>query len=106
MNKSTSRGWFLIFIHAITKDSPMSNFGVIKGRHIDEIKWKGDNPYVNYLDIKNINKAATPLPLTSNLIWISNSNTEDYPDNINFKMFMKWITTKFIPLAARNYPSV
>ena len=46
----------------------MCNFGVIKGRHIDEIKWKGDNPYVNYLDIKNINEAAAPLPLISTYV--------------------------------------
>ena len=72
-NKLTSRGRRLIFIHDITKDGPLCDFDVIKGRPIDEIKWKVDTPHVNSLDIKNINEAAAPLPLTSELIWLSDS---------------------------------
>ena len=72
-NKSTSRGRSLIFIHDITKDGPLCDFDVIKGRPIDEIKWKFDTPHVDSLDIKNINEAAAPLPLTSELIWLSDS---------------------------------
>ena len=105
-NKSTSRGQRLIFIHDITKYGTLFDFDVIKGRPIDKIKWKGDAPYVNSPYIKTINEAAAPLPLTSKLIWLSNSHTGDYHDNINGKMFMKWITTKVIPLAACNYPGV
>ena len=88
-NKSTSRGQRLIFIHAITKYGPLFDFGVIKGRPIDEIKWKGDAPQFNSPDIKTINEVDDPLPLASRLIWLSNSHTGDYHDNNNSKMFMK-----------------
>ena len=88
------------------KYGPPWNFDVIKGRPIEKIKWKGDTPHVDSPYIKTINKAAAPLPLTSNLIWLSYLHTGDYHDNMNGKMFMKWITTKVIPLAARNYPGV
>ena len=96
----------MIFIHAITKDFPRCDFDVIKGRPIDEIKWKGDTPHVDSPDIKNINEAADPLPLNSKLIWISDLHTGYYHDNMNSKLFMKWITTKVILLAAHNYPGV
>ena len=96
----------MVFIHAITKNGSLCNFDVIKGRKIEKIKWKGDTPHVNYPEIKTINEDADPLPLNSKLIWISYSHTGYYHDNMNGKMFMKWITTKVIPLAARNYPGV
>ena len=96
----------MIFINAITKNVPLWDFDVIKESPIDKIKWKGDTSHVNYTNIKTINEAADPPPLTSDLIWISNSHTGDYHDNINCKMFMKFMTTKVIPLATRNYPSM
>ena len=67
---------------------------MIKGRPIDEIKWKGDTPQVDSPDIKTINEAAAPLPLTFKIIWISDSHTVEYHDKMNTNMFMKWITTK------------
>ena len=79
---------------------------MIKRRNIYKIKWKGNNPHVNSSDIKNINKAAAPLPLTSELIWIFDLYTGDYHDNMNGKMFMKLITNKVIQFSARNYPGV
>ena len=79
----------MIFIHAITKDVPLCNFDIIKGRPIDEIKWKGDTPHVYSTDIKTINEAAAPFPLTSEIIRLSDFCTGDYHDNMNGKMFMK-----------------
>ena len=79
----------MIFVHDITKDGPLCNFDMIKGRPIDEIKCKGDTPHVDSLDIKTINEAAATLPLTYEIIWISDSHTGDYHDNMNGKMFMK-----------------
>ena len=67
-NKSTSRGRHLIFIRSIMKDGPLCNFDVIKGRPIDEIKWKGDTPHVDYPDIKTINEADASITLTSEII--------------------------------------
>ena len=67
-NKSTSRGQRLIFIHAITKYGPLFDFGVIKGRPIDEIKWKGNTSHVYSPDIKIINESSTPIPLTYDII--------------------------------------
>ena len=71
-----------------------------------KIKWKGDTPHVEYPHIKNINEAAAPPLLTSELMWISDSHTGDYHDNTNGKMCLKLITTKVILLAARTYPGV
>ena len=77
LNQSTSRCQRLIFIRSITKYGPLYNFGVIKGRPIYEIKWKDDTQHVNSPGIKNINKSAAPLPLTSEIIWLSDSRTGD-----------------------------
>ena len=96
----------MIFIHAITKDGPLCNFDVTKGRPIGEIKRKGDTPHEDFTDIKNINEAGATLTLTSELIWLSDLYIGDYHDNMNGKMFMKWIPTKVITHAARNYPGV
>ena len=54
INKSTSRGQSLIFIHTTMKDGPLCYFDVIKGRPSDKIKWKVDTPHGNSLDIRNI----------------------------------------------------
>ena len=67
----------------------MCDFDVIKENPINDIKWKGDTPHVDSTDIKTINKATTPLSLTSELIWTSDSHTGDYCDNMNGKMIMK-----------------
>ena len=96
----------MISIHATKKDYPLCDFDAIKGRHIDEIKRKGDTPHVDSLDIKTTDEATAILSLTSERIWLSDSRTGEYHDNINGKMFMKWITTKVIPLSACNYPGV
>ena len=65
----------MIFIRATTKDGTLCDFDVIKGRPIDKIKWKGDTPHVNSPDIKNINEADALLPLTFELIWLSDLHT-------------------------------
>ena len=67
-NKLTSRGRRLISIHAIMKDGPLWDFDVIKERHINDIKWKGDTPNIDSPEIKTINEAAAPLPLNSDII--------------------------------------
>ena len=102
-NTWTSIGQSLISIQSIMKDGPLCNFDVIKWRPIDEIKWKYDTPHVDSTHIKSINEAAATLPLTSEIICLSNSYTGDYHDDMNGNMFMKWITAKVIPLTARNY---
>ena len=79
---------------------------MIKGRPIDKIRWKGDIAHVNSLEIKTINKTAAPLPLTYDLMWLSDFHTEDYHDNINGKKIIKWITTKVILLVACKYPGM
>ena len=79
---------------------------MIKGRPIDEIKWKGNTPHIDTPDIKTISEAAPPVPLNYELIWLSDFHTGYYHDKINSKMFMKWIITKVIPPASRNNPGV
>ena len=105
-NKSTSIGRILIFIHDITKDGPRCNFDIIKGRPTYKIKWKVDTPQVNSTDIKTTNKAAAPLHMTSKLILLSDFHTGEYHYKMKGNMFMKWITTKVIPLFASNYPGM
>ena len=76
------------------------------GGLLKKSNWRMTPHLVDYTDIKTINEAAATLPLTSELIQISDSHRRDYHDNMNGKMFIKWITTKVILLAARNYPGV
>ena len=38
------------------------------------------------------------------LLWVAQSHSGDYHDNMNIEMFMKWVTEKLVPAFERNYP--
>eukprot|EP00957_Ditylum_brightwellii_P063930 4850094-Ditylum_brightwellii.AAC.2 len=42
--------------------------------------------------------------LTCETLWIANSHTGDYHDNMNSEMFMQWITSRLVPTFERLYP--
>ena len=79
VDRSSSKGKRLIILHAISK------FGPIGGED-KSMKWAGDTPHVNH-----DNAACAE---TSELLWVSNSSTGDYHDNMNGTMFLKWVKDK------------
>ena len=42
--------------------------------------------------------------LSCELLWIAQSHSGDYHDNINSDMFMKWVKERLVPTFQRKYP--
>mmetsp|Transcript_21520 Transcript_21520/g.44287 ORF Transcript_21520/g.44287 Transcript_21520/m.44287 type:complete len:705 (+) Transcript_21520:260-2374(+) len=108
-NKSTSKGRRLIFLHCITKDGPLVDIDPATGRPVDELDWKRDTPHIRRpASTSTTDQSAAadgpPSLLSTELIWLSDSSTGDYHDNMNGEMFMQWIVTRVIPTAQKMYP--
>ena len=69
----------LIILHAITPDGPLVERDDT-GYPIDDLQWSGDTPHPKQQQGK----------LTCETLWVSNSSTGDYHNNMNSEMFMKW----------------
>ena len=42
--------------------------------------------------------------LSCELLWIAQSHSGDYHDNMNSDMFMKWVEERLVPTFQRKYP--
>lgn len=96
VGRQSGKGRRLVILHAITADGPLVERDV-NGIPIDDLLWKGDTPHpqVDPIDGKK----------TCETLWIANSHTGDYHDNMNSDMFMKWVEERLIPVFERLYPS-
>ena len=94
LNKSNSKGRRLIILHAITKDGPLCER--VDGYPIDDLIWKGDTPHPVDRDDGL---------LTAECLWLANSNSGDYHDNMCSDMFLQWVERKLIPTFERLYPN-
>jgi hypothetical protein len=84
----------LIILNAITTEGPLCETDD-NGRPIDDLKWKGDTCHpTDRGDGK----------LTCETLWIAQSHTGDYHDNMNSEMFMQWVEDKLVPVFERKYP--
>jgi len=94
IERSSSKGRRLIILHAISADGPMcerDQFGV----PIDDLVWNGDTPH------------PEPSPdgkVTAECLWMAQSHTGDYHDNMNGEMFDKWIRDRLVPTFEKLYP--
>ena len=82
VDRSSSKGKRLIILHAI------SSFGPI-GQGDKSMTWSGDTPHTH-----DSNPESSK---TAELLWVSNSSTGDYHDNMNGEMFMQWVQKKLTP---------
>ena len=95
LKKKTGKRRRLIIVHTITQDGPLCELDDATGYPVDDLIWKGDTPQSEpHPDVK----------LNEETLWIAQSHTGDYHDNVNSTMFMKWVTDKLRPVFARKYP--
>lgn len=95
ITRKSGRGRRLIMLHAITVDGPLAEIDAQTGFPIDDLKWRGDTPH------------STKQPdskMTAELLWMANSSTGDYHDNMNSDNFMKWVKEKLVPCFKKKYP--
>ena len=93
VDKSNNKGRRLIVIHAISEDGPLCER--IDGIPVDDLTWTGDTPHPEPREDGKV---------TAELLWLAQSSTGDYHDNMNSEMFMKWVVEKLEPAFAKQYP--
>ena len=82
-------------MHAITSDGPLCEL-IEFGVPVTDLKWKGDTPH------------PTPREdgkLTYETLWLAQSSSGDYHDNMNSEMFMKWVEERLRPTFEKLYPN-
>jgi hypothetical protein len=84
----------LIILHATTKDGPLFKKDEF-GNPVDNLKWKGDTCY--------------PTPhedgkCTCKTLWVAQSFSADYHNNMKSEMLMQWVQEKLVPTFEREYP--
>ena len=94
-SKSAGKGTRLIMLHAITEDGPLCDLQ-LDGQAFDNLRWSGDTPHPD----GDLPDGLT----TSECLWLSNSSTGDYHDNMNGEMFIKWIREKVSSAFKKKYP--
>ena len=82
-------GCRLVIVHDITEDGALCDIDPITGKYVDNLKWTGDTCHPE--------KRADGL-LTAERLWVTQSHTGDYHDNMNSDMFMQWLETKLVPI--------
>jgi transposase len=93
IERKTGKGRRLIILHAITTDGPLCATKE-NGKPIDDLLWKADTCH------------PTPRAnrkLSCETLWIAQSHTGDYHDNINSDMFMLWVEEKLVPVFEQQY---
>lgn len=95
LNKGSGKGRRLVILHAITKDGPLCERDD-DGYPVTDLTWKGDTPHpVDRTDGK----------VTAECLWLANSNSGDYHDNMCSDMFLLWVTRKLLPSFEVLYPN-
>ena len=86
---TSGKGCRLVILHAMTIDGPLVQYDDLTGRPIDDLNWSKDtcHPNTARLDGKT----------TCETLWVAQSHSGDYHDNMNSKLFMLWVQDKLIP---------
>jgi transposase len=94
IGRKSSKGKRLVILHAITPEGPLCEADE-NGKPVDDLKWRGDTPHPT---------TRTDGKFTCETLWIAQSSSGDYHDNMNSEMFMKWVEEKLIPTFERLFP--
>lgn len=94
MKKKTGKRKRLIILHDIGEDGPLMDRDE-NNVPIDDLEWPGDTPHP---EVRRDGK------VTTELLWVAQSHTGDYHDNICSDMFMKWVEEKLVPTFDKKYP--
>jgi len=96
---SGSKGRRLCILHAMTCDGPLCEYVVNengKRYPVDDLEWgKTDTPH---------SKPRQDGKLSCETLWVSDSSTGDYHDNMNSNLFMKWVKERLVKVFERKYP--
>lgn len=95
MDRKRSKGRRLIILHAISPDGPLAERDE-NGYPVSDIVWTRDTPHPN----KNEKSK-----LTCETLWLAESHSGDYHDNMNSEMFLKWIQESLFPTFEKLYPN-
>lgn len=92
--KALGKGPRLIILRALTIDGLLCDVEP-DGQPVNNLLWKGDTP--------------CPVELPNGLssaecLWMANSHTGDYHDNMNGEMFNKWLQEKCCPAFKKKCP--
>ena len=78
----SGKGRRLVILHAITLDGPLCDFKEDGETPVCNFRWSGDTCHPqNRKDGR----------LICETLWVAQSHTGDYHDNMNSEMFMKWL---------------
>jgi hypothetical protein len=91
----SGRGRRLIILHAMTKYGPLVQCD--QGHPIDDLDWKKDCCHLK-------TKARDDGKVTCETLWVAQSHTGDYHDNMNSEMFMLWVQNKLVPCFETLFP--
>ena len=94
LSTKSGKGKRLVILHAISEDGPMverEDYGI----PVDDLIWTRDTPHPQ--DREDGKK-------TCETLWMANSHTGDYHDNMCSSMFMQWVENKLIPVFEKLYP--
>ena len=93
ISKKSGKGRRLIILHAIAEHGPLVDLH--EGRPVDDLRWRGDTPHP---------EAREDGKQTCETLWMANSNTGDYHNNMNSEMFMLWVKERLVPVFEKKHP--
>jgi hypothetical protein len=96
LSYTSGKGRRLVILHAMTIDGPLVQYDDLTGKPIDDLNWVKDacHPNRERLDGKT----------TCETLWVAQSHSGDYHDNMNSTLFMLWVQDKLIPTFESTYP--
>ena len=92
-HRKNSKGRRLIIVHAITPDGQLTTY-TDAGLPVDDLQGTRDTPHPIVQQDK----------LTCECLWIAQSHSGDYHDNMNSERFMQWVQQKLSPTFEARYP--
>ena len=92
VDKKSGKGCRLIMFFAITEHGPLCEYEE-DGSPIDDLNWRGDTPHPILSDGH-----------TAECLWMANSSTGDYHDNMNSDNFMRWVEERLVPTFESRFP--
>ncbi len=81
IDRGTSRGRRLVMLHAITRDGPLVTNDAA-GNPIETLQWKAKATDKKETDTPHPIDGADGETLTAELLWVAQSHTGDYHDNV------------------------
>ena len=86
----------IVILHAMTINGPLVHYDDLTGKLINDLNSVGDTCHPN--------RVCLDSKTTCETLWVSQSHSKDYHDNMNRNIFMLWVHDKMIPTFESSYP--